>query len=117
SVGTLTSKVNGNTSAIAAEQSTRADADSALSTRIDAVTATVGGNTAAIATEQSARADADSALAARLTTIEVELGSGQGGSRLTVLEEVTQNHALQLLNLQATVGDAYGEITEIRKVS
>lgn len=116
-VDTLTTKVGDNSSAIATEQTTRADADSALSTRIDAVTATANGNTAAIATEQSTRADADSALASRLTTIEVELGSGQGGSRLTALEEVTQNHALQLLNLQATVGDADGEITEIRKVS
>jgi predicted phage tail protein len=59
-----------NTAAIASEASTRATADSALSTRIDTLTSTVSGNTAAITAEQTTRASADSALSDRLTTVE-----------------------------------------------
>lgn len=54
---------------IASEQQTRADADSALSHRVDSVVATAGDNKALIVTEQTARANADSALSSRIDTV------------------------------------------------
>lgn len=49
-ITSLTSTVNSNTSAIATEQTTRANADSALATDITNLTSTVGGNSSSITT-------------------------------------------------------------------
>lgn len=54
---------------IASEQQTRADADSALSHRVDSVVATADDNKALIVSEQTARANADSALSSRIDTV------------------------------------------------
>ncbi|MDR8402333.1 hypothetical protein NE850_39150, partial [Paraburkholderia sp. USG1] len=62
-----------NTAAISAEATTRATADSALSTRIDSLTATVGDNTSAITSEATARAAADSALGTRVDGIAAQV--------------------------------------------
>ena len=58
------------------EQSARATADSALSTRIDSLTTTVSGNTASITAEQNARAAADSANASAISTVQASLSGG-----------------------------------------
>ncbi|MFP8968561.1 hypothetical protein ACKC9G_18410, partial [Pokkaliibacter sp. CJK22405] len=51
-------------------QTARADADSALSARVDTVQAKANGNAAALQTEQTARADADSALSTRVDAVQ-----------------------------------------------
>ena len=53
-ITSLTSTVGSNTSAISTEATTRANADSALSTSITNLTSTVGGNTSSISTNASA---------------------------------------------------------------
>ena len=63
----LQANVGANTAAITTEQTTRATADSALSTRIDSVEATSGSNSAAITAEQTARIAADNATATQIT--------------------------------------------------
>jgi hypothetical protein len=65
----LTSTVNSNTSAITTEQTTRANADSALAADITSLTSTVNGNTASITSEATTRANADTALAADITSL------------------------------------------------
>jgi uncharacterized protein YjbI with pentapeptide repeats len=67
SITTLTSTVNGNTSAIQAEALTRANADTALASDITTLTSTVGGNTTAIQNEAITRANADGDLFAQYT--------------------------------------------------
>ena len=62
--------VDANVAAITAEQTARANADSALTTSVTNLTATVNNNTAAILNEQTARANADSALTSSVTTLQ-----------------------------------------------
>ncbi|MCU8008521.1 DUF1983 domain-containing protein [Shewanella sp. SM87] len=61
--------VTQNTAAIQAEQTARADADSALAQSITTVQASASANAAAIQTEATARADADTAQASRIDGI------------------------------------------------
>jgi hypothetical protein len=68
-ITSLTSTVNSNTSAITTEQTTRANADSALAADITSLTSTVNGNTASITSEATTRANADTALAADITSL------------------------------------------------
>ena len=51
------------------EVTTRATADSALSSSITSLSSTVGSNTSAISTEQTTRANADSALSSSISTV------------------------------------------------
>jgi len=51
------------------EVTTRANADSALSSSITSLSSTVGSNTSAISTEQTTRANADSALSSSISTV------------------------------------------------
>ena len=69
SLTSLTSTVGTNTSAIATEATTRANADTALATDITNLTSTVSGNTSAISTEATTRANADTALATDITNL------------------------------------------------
>lgn len=62
------------TASITSLQTSTANADNALSTRIDAVTATTNTNTAAITTETNARTDADSALSTRIDSVVATAG-------------------------------------------
>jgi predicted phage tail protein len=61
-----------NTAAITSEATTRATADSALSTRIDTLSTTVSGNTSAISSEATTRANADSAMATQITQLQAQ---------------------------------------------
>ena len=65
----LTSTVNSNTSAISTEQTTRANADTALAADITSLTSTVNSNTSAISSEATTRANADTALASDITSL------------------------------------------------
>lgn len=67
SISSLTSTVNGNTSAIQSEATTRANADTALASDITTLTASVSGNTVAIQNEAIARANADGVIEAKYT--------------------------------------------------
>jgi hypothetical protein len=69
SVTSLTATVATNTADITTEQTTRANADSALASDITSLTATVGSNTSAITSEQTTRANADTALASDITSL------------------------------------------------
>lgn len=62
----------GISAAVTSEQQTRADGDSALSTKIDTVQANVDDNHALISAVQQAYADADSALSARIDSVFAE---------------------------------------------
>ena len=62
--------------AIEAEQTTRASADSALASEIVTLAASVDGNIAAIEAEQTTRASADSALATSIGTVQARLDTG-----------------------------------------
>ena len=57
------------------EQTTRANADSALASDITTLQSTVGTNAAAIQTEQTARANADSAIASDVTSLTTTVGN------------------------------------------
>ena len=73
-VDTTDTRITANVAAISSEATTRANADSALSSRIDAVVATANGNTAAIQSEATTRAAADSANAGAITTLQTTVG-------------------------------------------
>ena len=57
------------------EQTTRANADSALASDITTLQSSVGTNTTAIQTEQTARANADSAIASDVTSLTTTVGN------------------------------------------
>ena len=83
-------KVNDNEARIQLEEVARADADTALSGRIDTVESTANSNTSRITTEELARADADSAISARIDTVESTVNSNT--ARITT-EEATRADA------------------------
>jgi len=63
--------------AISTEQTSRVDADDALSRDITTLTTTVNGNVSDIANEQTARAGADSAMAGDITTLFTKTGDNE----------------------------------------
>jgi predicted phage tail protein len=82
--------------AISTEQTARANADGALSTRIDSVNASLGTTNANVQTEINARAAGDSANASSITQINSTLGSHTASIS-------TQQSSLNGLNAQYTV--------------
>lgn len=60
---------------LSSEQTTRANADSALASDITSLTSTVSGNTAAISSEATTRSNADSALSSSITTLQTTVGT------------------------------------------
>ena len=93
-------RIASNTAAITSEATARANADSALSSRIDTVVATASGNAAAIQTEQTARANADSALSGRVDTVQSATTAAQN----------TANAAQQAAEAAATAAGNKGEV-------
>ena len=73
------STVNGVRADLSTEQTTRANADTALSQQITALSATVGQNTADIQSEQQARASADSAQASATAALSAQLNPKSAG--------------------------------------
>jgi hypothetical protein len=70
----LTTTVGNNTSAITAETTARADADTALASDITTLTSTVSGVSAAVTTEASTRATADTTAANGIADLEAKYG-------------------------------------------
>lgn len=68
-ISSLTSTVNGNTSAINNEAAARASADNALSASLTSLTSTVNANKATLDQEAVTRANADSALSGQITSL------------------------------------------------
>ncbi len=81
SIQALVAQVNGNQAAITTEATARADADSALSQRIDTLSAYTSGSSGSLAallqTEQTARTSGDASLAQQIQTLASQVTSGQ----------------------------------------
>lgn len=98
---------------ISSEATTRANADSALSLRVDSLTSTVSTNAANLAariqTEETARADSDSALSQRIDTLTSTVTTNTSNLNSSITNEqqarTTQDNALalQISNLTTTV--------------
>ena len=103
------------TAAITAEQTARANADSALSTDITNLTATVNSNTSAISTEQTARANADSALATDITNLTSTVNSNTSAisSEATTRANADSSLATDITNLTSTVNGNSSSITTL----
>ena len=81
------SRIDTNIAAISSESTTRANADSALSSSITSLTSTVNSHTASISSESTTRANADSALSSSITT----LNSTVGGHTSSISQIVYNN--------------------------
>lgn len=75
--------------AITAEATTRASADSALASSITTLTASVGTNAAAITAEASARASADSAISSTLSALAATVTTNDGNQTAAVAAEAS----------------------------
>lgn len=104
------------TAAITAEQTARANADSALSTDITNLTATVNSNTSAISTEQTARANADSALATDITNLTSTVNSNTSAISSEATTRANADSALttSINNLTATVGTNTANVSTLQ---
>lgn len=91
-------RIASNTAAITSEATARANADTALGSRIDTVVATASANTAAIQTEQTARVNADSALSSSITTVQSTV-NGHTASIQEVSESVDGLYAQKFVKL------------------
>ena len=121
-VDLLSTDVSDNHSAILSEQTTRANADSAMATDISHLQTDSGQNSADILTEQTTRANADSALANDIHTLQVDVGGNT--TSLQTKAEVSQGSSLcpalddWVLNGQSieTVTDGVAGTTVLRLV-
>lgn len=103
------------TAALTAEQTARANADSALTTSINNLTSTVNSNTSAISTEQTTRANADSALATDITNLTSTVNSNTSAisSEATTRANADSALATDITNLTSTVGGNSSSITTL----
>lgn len=113
SVTSLTATVATNTADITTEQTTRANADSALASDITSLTSTVGSNTSAITAEQTARANADSALASDITSLTATVGSNTSAitSEQTTRANADTALASDITSLTSTVNGVSASVT------
>lgn len=116
--------------ALTVEQTTRANADTALAARATTLEATVNNSTTGVAataarltTEETTRATADTALASRATTLEATVNNATTGvaataARLTTEETVRATadsaNATSISNLSTTVGANTASISTIQ---
>jgi hypothetical protein len=116
--------------ALTVEQTTRANADTALAARATTLEATVNNSTTGVAataarltTEETARATADTALASRATALEATVNNATTGvaataARLTTEESVRATadsaNATSISNLSTTVGANTASISTIQ---
>lgn len=104
----IEANVGDNEAAILAEQTARADGDSALSTSLSALTASIPGDiAAAVATEATARASADSALSSTLDTLSATVGANTAAISAEATARVDGDNAVAatVTTLGTTVGD------------
>ena len=83
----LAVRVSNAESSIVSESTTRATADSALSSQITVLTSTVNDNTAAIQTESTTRATADSTLASQISVLEAGFEGELANTNASVVAE------------------------------
>jgi hypothetical protein len=109
----LTSTVNSNTSAISTEQTTRANADTALAADITNLTSTVNSNTSAITSEATTRANADTALASDITSLTSTVNSNTSAitSEATTRASADTALASDITSLTSTVNGNTASIT------
>jgi len=112
-ITSLTSTVNSNTSAISTEQTTRANADTALAADITSLTSTVSGNTSAITSEATTRANADTALASDITSLTstVDDNTADITSEATTRANADTALASDITSLTSTVNSNTSAIT------
>ena len=112
-ITSLTSTVNSNTSAISTEQTTRANADTALAADITSLTSTVNNNTSAITSEATTRANADTALASDITSLTSTVNSNTSAisSEATTRANADTALASDITSLTSTVGGNTASIT------
>ena len=112
-ITSLTSTVNSNTSAISTEQTTRANADTALAADITSLTSTVSGNTSAITSEATTRANADTALASDITSLTSTVNSNTSAitSEATTRANADTALASDITSLTSTVNSNTSAIT------
>ncbi|WP_438482717.1 tail fiber domain-containing protein [Oleiharenicola lentus] len=101
--------------AITSEAADRADADSALSTSIDAVLASLDDEIALAATRYTALVDADSALATQIDTAFAAIDDNTAAISTvnTALVDETTTRASQVLDLQAVQDDLQSSVDVI----
>ncbi len=87
--------------AITTEATTRASADTALSSSLTTLGATVSGHTASIASEVSTRAAADSALASDITTLNTTVGGHS--SSITTINGTLSTQAGSISSINTTL--------------
>lgn len=102
---TLAATVGQNTTAIRNEQTTRANADNALSSQISTLTTKVNGNTAAIQNEAKTRADADTAEANARQTLQTKVNANTAAIQTETTARVNADNGLtsQISTLQTKV--------------
>jgi hypothetical protein len=112
-ITSLTSTVNSNTSAISTEQTTRANADTALAADITSLTSTVNNNTSAITSEATTRANADTALASDITSLTsiVDDNTADITSEATTRANADTALASDITSLTSTVNSNTSAIT------
>ncbi len=112
-ITSLTSTVNSNTSAISTEQTTRANADTALAADITSLTSTVNNNTSAITSEATTRANADTALASDITSLTSTVNSNTSAisSEATTRANADTALASDITSLTSTVNGNTSAIT------
>jgi len=112
-ITSLTSTVNSNTSAISTEQTTRANADTALAADITSLTSTVSGNTSAITSEATTRANADTALASDITSLTSTVNSNTSAitSEATTRANADTALASDITSLTSTVAGNTASVT------
>jgi hypothetical protein len=112
-ITSLTSTVNSNTSAISTEQTTRANADTALAADITSLTSTVNSNTSAITSEATTRANADTALASDITSLTSTVNSNTSAisSEATTRANADTALASDITSLTSTVNSNTSAIT------
>lgn len=99
------SAIEANKASISSESKTRADADTALGGRIDAVTATANNNKSGLATEVKARADADSALSTRINTAQSKADSN--ASKITTIEKTVSDNTKAIAEAKTEIIASY----------
>ena len=103
-----------NAANISNEVIARANADSALTTQINALTSTVSGNTAAINNEAATRATQDSALAGQISSLTAQVSNNAAGLQNEAYVRAAADSALsaQITSVQAqsNAGTANGKM-------
>lgn len=103
----LQAQVNANTAAIQTEASTRATADSSMSSQINTLVSSVNSAQAAVQQEVTARTNADSAISTSVTNLASRVGTAEGAiqSLQSVTSGLNSNTVSSITTLTSTVNN------------